>query len=99
MSNFFEIYLACAGGIAISVILPILARFLPGSTGGGGLAGGESWLTRVWRVAQPYVVTGLFSALAALLIVAFLAEQLTDWRAALLAGYASDSTLQKIRNQ
>jgi len=97
MSSFFEIYLACVGGILISVILPIIRRSLPESTGGGGLASGESWLTRVWGVARPYLVIGLFSALTALLIVAFLGQQLTEWRAALLAGYAWDSTMQKLR--
>lgn len=51
---------------------------------------------RFWQVARPYVVTGLFSVLAALLIVAFMEDQLADWRAELLAGYAWDSTLQKL---
>jgi hypothetical protein len=32
-----------------------------------------------------------------MLLVAFLREQLADWRAALLAGYAADSTLQKLK--
>jgi hypothetical protein len=74
-------------------------RSLPESTDDGRLASGESWLTRVWRVATPYLVTGLFSALAALLIIAFLGQQLTGWRTALLAGYAWDSTIQKLRKQ
>jgi len=38
-----------------------------------------------------------FSCLAGLIVLAALAEQITQWNAALLAGYAADSTLQKLR--
>ena len=37
------------------------------------------------------------SALTALLVVAFIGDNLMDPRAAILAGYAWDSTLQKMR--
>jgi hypothetical protein len=39
----------------------------------------------------------MFSLLTALLVVAFTQETLTDWKAALLAGYAWDSTIQKLK--
>lgn len=34
MSNLYEIYLACAAGIVISVVLPILRTYLPGGRAG-----------------------------------------------------------------
>lgn len=46
---------------------------------------------------MPYFLLGVASMLTALLIVALLADTLKDHRAALLAGYAWDSTLQKLR--
>jgi hypothetical protein len=46
---------------------------------------------------MPYALLGLASLLTALLIVAFVGDQLTNFKAALLAGYAWDSTLQNLR--
>jgi len=47
---------------------------------------------------KPYLALGLFSLLTALLVVAFLGDTLgSDWRPAFVAGYAWDSTLQKVK--
>ena len=52
----------------------------------------------VWpRQAAPYLVLGVASLLTAVLVVAVAGDKLTDYRAAILAGYAWDSTLQKLR--
>lgn len=95
MNQVFTIYGFCALGVFISVLLPILRRALPKPDGTP--AGLSALLPRVWACAKPYVVTGIFSLVVAVLLVAFLQDQLTDWRAALLAGYAADSTLQKMK--
>ena len=85
----WQIYFTCAVGIVISVILPILRALLPKP-----LDPPANW---PWEVIRPYVVLGLFSLVGAVLIVAASWESLKDWRAALLAGYAWDSTLQKLK--
>ena len=85
----WSIYFTCAVGIVISVILPILRALLPKPPNGP-----ESV---PWDVIRPYLVLGLFSLVGAVLIVAASGESLKDWRAALLAGYAWDSTLQKLK--
>jgi hypothetical protein len=87
-----QTYLVVALGIVISVVLPILRKLYPepAAAAAGTTAG------RLWAVANPYVVLGVGSLLTALLIVAFGGDSLTSWKAALLAGYAWDSTLQKI---
>jgi hypothetical protein len=91
--SFFQIYVTCALGIVISVLLPILRQSLPRPTTA---VAPESFLGDLWKVARPYLALGLVSLLGAFLIVAFLGDSLMDWRAALVAGYAWDSTLQKI---
>jgi len=51
-----------------------------------------------WQlVAPPYLKIMGFSALTAILLLAFFEAPLGDWRAALLAGYAWDSTIQKFK--
>lgn len=87
-------------GIVISVLLPILWRAVwryfpkPATAGPASYKGAT---VSLGRIVKPYVVLGVASAVTAILIVAFLGAELTDFRAALLAGYAWDSTLQKLR--
>jgi hypothetical protein len=90
MNELLTVYGFCALGVVVSVVLPILREMLPKASQG---------ITRsaLWVAARPYVILGLFSLVVALLLVAFLQGQLTDWRAALLAGYSADSTLQKLK--
>jgi hypothetical protein len=48
-----------------------------------------------WERVRPYVATGLFSLVVALLVAAVVGSQLDTWSKALIAGYLWDSTLQK----
>ena len=91
-AGFWNTYLMCAVGIAISVVLPIVRALLPKPPSGltEGAAGPK-------ETVKQYIMLGVFSLVGALLIVAVSGETLRDWRAALLAGYAWDSTLQKLK--
>jgi putative effector of murein hydrolase LrgA (UPF0299 family) len=51
---------------------------------------------RTWEKIKPIVVVGVFSLLVALLVLAFMRDKIVDWQSALIAGYLSDSTLQRI---
>lgn len=75
--------------------MPILRRSLP--LAAGGPSGVGDILPELWKIVRPYLIIGLFSLLGAILIVAFAGDSLKDWRAAILAGYAWDSTLQKLQ--
>jgi hypothetical protein len=83
----FHQYWFCVLGILISIILPILRQLLPKPT----LAAGVS----PWK---RYVGIGLFSLITAVVVVAFGRKDVSNWLwfDALLAGYAWDSTLQKL---
>lgn len=90
------IYLWCLVGIFVSAVLPglwtyVRQHFPVDPAAPKGMAAGA------WEIAKPYVALGAASALTGLLLVAFLGDSLTDPRAAILAGYAWDSTLQKLR--
>ncbi len=92
-----QIYLWCVLGIIVSILLPILRGLLPRPAGAVvANAAAMGFLSALWDHAKPYLVVGLFSLLTGILIVAFTYGTLKDWRAALLAGYAWDSTLQKL---
>jgi hypothetical protein len=91
MAIFIHNYLLVGLGVVISVLLPILRQWFPKATGSTMAA--ES---KIWPVAKAYVALGVGSLLTALLIMAFAGDSLNTWKAALLAGYAWDSTLQKI---
>jgi hypothetical protein len=91
-----QIYYWCVLGIVISIVLPIIRKMLPGPPVVGAAAAPPAFLSALWEHAKPYLVVGLFSLLTGILIVAFTYGTLKDWRAALLAGYAWDSTLQKL---
>jgi hypothetical protein len=81
----------------VSILLPILRGWLPKPPApAAAAAAAPTFLATFWNNAKPYVVVGLFSLLTGILIVAFTYGTLKDWRAALLAGYAWDSTLQKL---
>ena len=89
-------------GVAASILLPVLRTALPTPppVTGAAPAGGPSVASRVWPIAKPYVALAAFSTLVALLVMAAgeAAEKpLRAWWEALLAGYVSDSTLQKLQ--
>jgi hypothetical protein len=75
-------------GILISVALPILRGYLPKPMK---FIDGDKPL---WKV---YLGTGLFSLLAAVVIMALAGDAIKTWnrQTALLAGFAWDSLLQK----
>jgi hypothetical protein len=83
------IYLSVAGGIVISVILPVIRALLPKPP--MALAREDKW-----QRIRPYIATGIFSLIVAVLIVAAMGPQLSSWSTALIAGYTWDSTLQKL---
>lgn len=103
----FAIYGWCVLGIAISVVLPILwqsvYRYFPKQSQAlRGVLRGECGLVApivldIWKIIRPYLLLGLASAVAGVLIIAILGDTIKDYRAAILAGYAWDSTLQKFR--
>jgi hypothetical protein len=83
------IYLSVAGGIVISVLLPLIRAFLPKPP--------KSLASETkWESIRPYVATGFFSLIVAVLIVAVMGDRLNSWSTALIAGYTWDSTLQKL---
>lgn len=81
---FWTAYFFVALGIAISIALPILRAFIPAPP------------PLVSAGARPYLAVGGLSLLTALLVVAFNNGQFASPYTALLAGYAWDSTLQKM---
>ena len=90
-----QVYLFVVVGVAISIVLPILRKGLP--TPSGGPAGLGALGSRLWAAARPYVFTALVSLIAGILVVAVSGNTLKNWGAAVLAGYAWDSTVQKIK--
>lgn len=94
----FQIYLWCLLGIVVSVLLPVLWTYVRAQfPSPGGQAKGVGEIVAFLDLVRPYAALGLASALTALLLLAFLGDTLVDPKAAILAGYAWDSTLQKLR--
>jgi hypothetical protein len=86
----FYQYWFCVLGILISIVLPILRHLLPKPI--PLVAGVPAW--------KRYTGIGLFSLITAVVIVALGKGSVSNWfwYDALLAGYAWDSTLQKVVN-
>jgi len=80
-------------GIVISVVLPILHVMLPTKRSAEILSDYDNSLL---KYAKSYIILGLFSILAGLVIYASLPVEI-DPPQALIAGYAFDSTLQKLK--
>ena len=89
------IYLSVTLGVIISIVLPILRAMLP-KPRATVLARKESRTSRLWKITKPYIITGVFSLLVAVVIVALLGDNIDSWQKAFLAGYTADSTLQKL---
>ena len=87
-----NVYLWCVAGIVISVVLPISSALLPKPIGRSLAAG-------LMPEIRPYLTTGVFALLAALVLMAAAGQGATDWTSgqALMVGYCWDSTLQKLR--
>jgi hypothetical protein len=90
-------YFYCAVGVAVSVVIPIIRHGIPQFTVFGITFFAGTFAGGVWPTIKPYIVLGIFSLVVAFVIVASVGDTLNDWRAAFLAGYAFDSTLQKLK--
>jgi hypothetical protein len=96
-----DFYLAGAAGVATSILLPVMIRAVRHEFNAAAPAGkGRSWLARTalaaWPIVRKYLLLLAFSLLTALLIIAVLGDQVSSLGAAFVAGYAWDSTIQKI---
>lgn len=93
------IFLWCLLGIVISVVLPGLWAYVrerfPAAPGAQPKSMTDP--SGLFALIRPYAALGVASALTAILVLAFVGDDLIDHKAALLAGYAWDSTLQKLR--
>jgi hypothetical protein len=93
----WDLYIWCVGGIIISVLLPVLwvavRSYFPVKAGPAGLRDDGKAL---WAVVKPYLLLGIASAATALIVMFALGDQVATAKAAMLAGYAWDSTLQKL---
>jgi hypothetical protein len=90
----------CILGIVISVLLPPLWAFVksrfqpPPPTGGKGFS---AVVADVWAITLPYLALGLASTLTSIILIAVAGDKITSAAGAVLAGYAWDSTLQKLK--
>ena len=94
MAQGVVLYLSVALGVAVSIILPLVRPLLPKPPEASAL--GRKRSPSKWQIVKPFFVTGLFSLIVAVLIVAFMGDKINSWQAGFLAGYTADSTLQKI---
>jgi ABC-type uncharacterized transport system permease subunit len=94
------LYSWCVAGIVISILLPVLWKavrvYFPANANVAGLGPG---VESIWTVLKPYLILGLASALTALVLMFALGAEVASAKAAMLAGYAWDSTLQKLTKQ
>jgi hypothetical protein len=94
--NFGGQILFVALGVVASVLIPVLMAAGPKRPPGTPLNAQS-----IWNAAKPYLALAIASILVAVVILAIFAAQGNDlkkWWQALLAGYVSDSTLQKFRD-
>jgi predicted Na+-dependent transporter len=98
-----ELYFAAAGGVAASILLPIMVGIVREQFKAAQPAAKSSRWTRMLRAVWPhlkkYLILLCFSLVMALLIVAVLGKKMQGWDVAFLAGYAWDSTLQKLTHK
>jgi len=87
----FTLYLFAGLGVLISIVLPLLRSMLP-KPPQVRLANGPTF----WEKAKPYLITAAFSLISGILIYAGFGDGIEP-KEAIIAGYAWDSTLQKLR--
>ncbi len=92
-------YELCILGIVISVVLPPLwafvrIKFAPPTTATKDFG---ATVVTIWTLLFPYVALGIASTLTAVIVIAVAGDKITSATGAVLAGYAWDSTLQKLR--
>jgi hypothetical protein len=86
-------YLFVALGVFVSIVLPLLKALLPKPTT---TTLSKSAGSVLWTKAKPYVITGVFSLVVAVIVVAVMGDTINNWQKAILAGYTADATLQKL---
>ena len=95
-----ELYFSAAAGVVASVLLPIMVHVVRDQFNVAETSGKASLWKRAANTAWPYVKKYLillcFSLVVACVIVAVLGDTIHGWKAAFLAGYAWDSTIQKL---
>ena len=88
--GFWQIELACALGVIVSFVFPVLRKAArkawPDAADGGAIS----------EPLMKYFVLLAFSVVTTLLITFLLQDQLTTSKAAFLVGYAWDSTIEKL---
>jgi hypothetical protein len=93
--SFWLTYLLVVAGIVISVIYPILRQALPRPPAKA--AGVPGLMPRIWNAARPYIATLILALVTAPLIMGFLGDKLDNWASALLAGFAWEATIEKVK--
>ncbi len=96
-----HLYFSLAGGVATSILLPVLVRSVqaefraavPATRGGSAL---PRILAAAWPYMRKYLILGVFSLLTGVLLAAAVGDAISTWQAAFVTGYAWDSTIQKI---
>jgi len=76
-------------GIVLSIVIPILRAQLPDSRM-------KALKIPFQQYAKSYLIIAAFSLLTAFVILAFVEGQDLGWNGLLLAGFAWDSTIQKL---
>lgn len=95
----WQAYLYCAAGVALSILIPVLSKSVRESLelGSAATLGRTTRIFRmIWKTTRPYIALSALSLAVAAVIVAVAGDALHDARAALVAGYLWDSTLQKV---
>ena len=94
-------YLLCAAGVLASILLPLLYALLPKMKLGEATYGTYS-LAGLRPLVAPILITAvvslIISLLTALIVLGASGGSLSSPFAAILAGYASDSTLQRLKD-
>jgi len=86
-------FLVSVLGILISIFLPGLRKLAVEYRQRAGPAGMEGVSLTLLKAVKPYLGIGIFAALTGLVLLALLGDSITDWKIALLFGYAWESTL------
>jgi len=91
--QYYEIYFLVVIGIIISIVYPILRQAIPRPKNAA-----PALLTRIWEALKPYIIVLIIALISAPLVIAFMGEKINNYESAILAGFAWESILEKIKN-
>jgi hypothetical protein len=91
-----SLFLCVVAGVLVSFILPPLSVYVRGYFQKPGTAANLGGWGTAADALKPYAALALFSTISALMVMAALHGKLDDPYQAVIAGYAWDSTLQKL---